>query len=118
MSWTLCTSGAAVFRAGTNANSTIVTSGAALEVWSDNAEGKICAECHTDFVTNYSTLTSQIKNALSEVSSALVGQDIVEYDISSYPQVREAETILDFLDDRITKGLAILKQKVNQRFST
>ena len=116
MTWTLTTSGSAVLDAGTNANSTITASGSALLIWSNQAEGKICAEGHYDFVTNYSALDTEIKNALDEVCSALIAKKIVSYDPSGYSSVREAETILDVLDDTITKGMNVLKDKVNLKF--
>ena len=118
MSWTLCTSGAAAFKAGKNANSDIILSGAAMEAWSDQAEGRICAECHTDFVTNFTTFDTQIQNALQDVCSSMIGMSIVSYDPNSYVTSREAETILDYNDDRVNKGLVLLKEKIKQKLST
>jgi hypothetical protein len=114
MSWTLCTSGSAILRAGANANSTIIASGVSLATWSDEAEGKICTEGNYDFVTNYSTLDTQIKNGLADACSSIIASNIVAYDMSGYTDRREAETILDLLDERITRSLQILKNKNKQ----
>lgn len=118
MSWTLTTSGACIAKAGANANSDVVASSATLAKWSDEAEGKICAECHTDFVTNYSTFGTEIQQALGDIASSLVAMNIISYDLTGYITQREAETLLDINDDRINKGLQTLKDKKNQRLST
>lgn len=110
MAWTLCTSGAAILKAGTNANSTITASGASLAVWSLEAEGRIEQETHTSWVTNYSTLSTGMQGALAQVCSALVAQSIISYDTTGYLS-READTLLNKNDDEITKGLAALSDK-------
>lgn len=115
MSWTLTLSGSPIKYAGAGASS--VCSGSFIQSWSDDAEGLICAICHTDFVTNYATLGTEIKAALSDVCASMVAMKIVGYDMSGYTDRREAETILDVLDDRINKGLQILKDKTMQKLS-
>lgn len=115
MAWTLTTSGSAVLAAGVNANSTITASGTALTYWSNEAEGKICAEGHYDFIANYSSLDTPIQNALADICSALIAINIVKYDPSGYSNAREAETLLDVLDNKYSDGIAVLKQKVNQK---
>lgn len=117
MAWTLCSSYAAINKAGANANASVVASGSILEEWSEEVEGYICAECHTDFVTNYSSLETGIQRALAEVSSSMIASNIIFYDMSGYTDRREAETILDVLDERITTGLNTLKDKKKQRLS-
>lgn len=117
MSWTLCTSGAAIVKAGAYANSDIQTSGAILAAWSDEAEGRICAECHTDFVTNPPS-EAVISGALQDVCSAMIAKKMIAYDMTGYTSTREAESMLDILDDDVNKGLIILKDKKKQRTST
>ena len=118
MSFTLCTSGAATIKAGTNANTTILGDETALNKLADEAEGRIMAETHSDWVTNYNSLSDGIKNVLSDVASSLIAMMIVGYDISSYTTQREAETILDINDDRASKGLSFLKDKAKQKLGT
>ena len=117
MAFTLCSSGAAIADAGTHASSYAINTTAVLEGWSDQAEGKICAECHTDFVTNYARLPTQIQNAAGDICSALIAQRIITYDPTGYLR-READLLMNSLDDRVIKGLAVLKQKEFQRFSS
>lgn len=116
MTWDLCTSGAAIIKAGASANSTIVASGQALATWSDEVQGRICAECRKDWVSDYANLDTEIKHALGDVSSSMIGMLIAAYDTTGYLS-READTILNVNDDRVNKGLQILKEKQNQVFS-
>ena len=115
MSWTLCTSGAAIDKAGANRPT---VSGAMLALFSDQAEGKICAELHTDVVTNIASYGGQISGALSDICSSLIANKIINYDMSGYTSMREAETMLDVNDDIANKGLQVLKDKKFQRLST
>lgn len=109
MSWTFCTSGAAISKAGANVNSTIKASGATLADWSDEIENQICNEARVDLVTNFGSLTSNGKQILHQIASAAVAQRMVAYDINSYPSVSEAETILDLLEDQRAEGLKQIK---------
>jgi len=107
-SWTLCTSGAAVVKAGTHANSTIAASGSALQGFADAAEGKIEASTRKSYIDNYSSLSIGVKNMLSDVASSIVAMDIIAYDNTGY-LAREADMLMNKLDERINSGLAILK---------
>ena len=117
MSWTFCTSGSAIAKAGTHANSTVTMSGSILDAWCDDAEGRVCAECHTDFVTASGSYTTQIKNAIGDICSSLIAMNIIAYDTTGYLS-READILLNVNDDKASKGLQILKNKEKQRLST
>jgi len=118
MSWTLTTSGAAIFKAGENADSTATASGAMLAKWSDEVEGRICAECHTDFVADYNNLNTEIKNALSDVASSMIAMRIIAYNMSGYTSRYEAGLMLDLNDTTAADGLKVLKEKQKQRLSS
>lgn len=120
MSWTLCLSGPTITKAGVHVNSTIVNYGTNqtfLDKLSDEAEGVVCSDCHSDFVTNYSSYSTQIQNALSDACSSLIVMDLVSYDPTGY-LAREADMIMNKCDERYKKALAILSKKENQRFSS
>ena len=106
MSWTLCTSGAAMFKAGKNAN----ISGAALADWSDQAEAFICTDSRYDWITNYSSIKSTFKPALADLASDIIASKIVNFDMSNYTNVREATTVLDVLRDNIERALKNLRE--------
>lgn len=120
MSWTLCTSGSAIIKAGINANASLISWNAAsivnLNQMSDETEGSICAELHTDFVTNLTTYPTQIQNALADICSSKIAMKIANYDLTGY-LAREADTILNINDEIISKGIRKLADKKMQRFS-
>ena len=106
MTWTLCTSGAAIAKAGVNANSTIIASGARLAEWCDEAESTICDVARVDVVTSYANLKSNGKYILQDLCSSMIAQKIINYDINSYSSSREAETMLDILENNIRRGIS------------
>lgn len=107
MSWTLCTSASAVAKAGTHC-SAVSSSAVTMAKWSDEAEGRIEAETRRSWVANYTGLSTGIKGVLSDVCSSLVAMNIIAFDTTGYLS-READTLMNFNDDRITRGLAVLK---------
>lgn len=108
MSWTLTTSGAAVNKAGIHANSTISVSGTALAKWSDDSEGYVELQTKRAWVDNYTGLPTGIKGVLSDIVSSKIAMAIISYDSTGYSS-READMLMNFNDEIITKGLAQLK---------
>lgn len=108
MSWILTTSDACVAKAGTHANSTIITSGATLADWSDKAEGFVIATTKRDWVTNYASLSTGVKGILSDIVSSKVAMNIITYDPTGYLR-REGDTLMNFNDEIINNGLGALK---------
>ena len=108
MAWTLCTSGAAVYKAGANCNGTVSGSGVILNEWSTEAEGRIEAETRRSWVTNHSGLSDGVKGILSDVCSSLIAMRIISYDTTGYLS-READTLMNMNDDIANNGLRILK---------
>lgn len=109
MSWTLTTSGSAILSAGGNANSTITASGSALQAWSDEAEGYICAHTRRDWLTNYASLGQPIKQALAAATNCYMGNKIINYDMSGFTSRLEAENMLDINFDILQSMITILK---------
>ena len=113
MSWTLCTSGPTIKKAGLNANSTIIsyaTNKATLDKWSDEAEGWVEQITNTSWVVNSATLSTSIAAALSDVVSSKIAMNIIAYDSTGYLS-READMLMNWNDDIITKGISALKGK-------
>lgn len=108
-SWTLTTSGAAISKAGANANSTIIASGSTLSKWSDDCEGYICSITRRNWVTSYTSVDGGVKSILSDITSSLVAKQIISYDMSGYTSRAEAQTMLNVQDDIIQRGIEILK---------
>jgi hypothetical protein len=109
MSWTLCTSGACVIKAGKNASSSITASGAQLATFSDEAEAFLAVDSRYDWVGNYASVKTNFKQALADVCSDIVASKIVNYDIPNYGSIKEATTLLDVLRDNIERALKNLR---------
>ena len=107
MSWTLCTSAAAVAKAGVHCNA---ISGAAVTMaeWSTEAEGRIEAETRRAWVANYSGLDNGVKGVLADVTSSYIANNIIKYDSTGF-LAREADLLINHNDDIYGRGLAILK---------
>jgi hypothetical protein len=108
MSWTFCTSGAAIVKAGVNANSNIVISGAILAKWSDEAEGNIEAMTRRTWLDSYSSLPTGIKNQLSNICSSMIAKQIIDYDMSGYSSLAEATLMMNVQDDIVREGITAL----------
>ena len=111
-SWNLCTSAAAIDKAGLNANSTIVASGVTLARWSEEAEGSLNAETRRDWIS--SAASTNYLGAIKDIVSSKIAQKMIAYDMSSYPLPGEANTLLDLNANIERKGIAVLKEFENQ----
>jgi len=114
MAWTLSTSGACIIKAGTNANSAITASGAALSKWSDEAEGTLNALTRKDWVADYASIKANFKPALDDAVSDIIAIRIINYDMSGYTSRLEAQTMLDVIKDNLNRNLDALKDQKNQ----
>lgn len=112
MSFTLCTSGAIVQKAGKDVNSSAKTSYALLARYSEDAEGIICATARYDFVTNYANVTaSGAIYFLANLASDLAAQKLIAYDMSGYTGITYAEDLINVLSINSTNGLRMLSDK-------
>jgi len=111
MSWTLCTSGAAIYKAGTNANSTVVASGSILQEWSDEVEGSIDTLTRKDWVASFASVAANFKPILTDLASDMIATKIINYDMSGYTSRTEVQTMLDVLHDNIIRNLNELKKQ-------
>lgn len=109
MSFTLCTSGSIVRRAGLNVNSTIAASGSALADYCDQAEGEVCARTRRNWVSSYSTVAADLKPALAKATAALAAMNVVSYDMSGFTSRAEAQTMLNVLRDESDKIITDIK---------
>lgn len=107
MAWTFCTSGAAINKAGANASTSI--SGADLDRWSDQVEGRIIAETRRDWKTYINQITSGAYLILGDCASDLIAMKIINYDTSGFPTTASAQLTLDVLYDNSNKCLNVLR---------
>ena len=102
--WQLCTSGAAIAKAGANANATIIASGSTLLQWYTEAEGSISLEIHTDATS----LQGVLSGSLADICSSKIAMKMIQYDSTGYSS-READNLLNVNFDIISKGITNLK---------
>lgn len=108
MAWTLCAEADAIKLAGAYANATIVADAATLQIWDYQAEAIIIARTDYDWVTNYASLGTQVKNLLNAVCASIVACRIIKYDMEGY-MTTEAQTAIMLLQDEIETNIATLK---------
>ena len=113
MTWKMISSAAAIVNAGVHANSVIIASAARLLDWCTQAEGFICAECHNDFIENYSGLNERIKGALQTACGAIIAMNIISYDPTGY-LTREADMLMNNNYEKYSQSLKYLSIKQNQ----
>jgi hypothetical protein len=114
MSWTLCTSGAIVKKAGINANSTAVASNALLVNFYDEAEAIVNTLTRKDWVANYSNVTTNFQKILASAVSSKAAMMVISYDMSGYTSRLEAQTMLDVLRDDFIQNIDSLKDEKNK----
>ena len=115
MVWTLCTSGAALDKAGANVNSTISASGLALSNWSSEAESLACAIARYDVVTNFGDLTANGKQIFQDLCSSHIAQKIINYEPEAVG--RSGSIIrLNILENNINTIKNLIKEDVHKTY--
>lgn len=114
MSWNLTTSGAAISKAGLNANSNVIISGAVMGKWCDDSEAKVCAETRRDWVSLSASTLANFAGALSDAVSSDIAIKIINYDMSGYTSRAEAQTMLNVNKDMYKECINILKEEKNK----
>jgi len=108
MTWTLCSSQAAIWKAGINA-STGASSGALMEEWYNQVVGTINARTRRDWTTD--TSEASFAGILRDTASDMIAIKMINYDMSGYTSRSEAQTMLDVLDTNSERNLKILSQE-------
>lgn len=78
MSFNLCSSEAIIRKAGLNANTTAVASGALLADYCDKAEGQFCTKTRKDWVTSPGSIV--IMEAVADAVSDIAATKLINYD--------------------------------------
>lgn len=111
MSWTLSTSGAAIYKSGANHNTVFdgTTGYTILTNWSDQVEAQLNSLSGYDWVANFASLQTNFKSILDDTVSDILAMRIINYDMSGYTSRTEAQTMLDVIRDNLTRCTDILK---------
>ena len=114
MSWTLCTSGSAIAKAGVNVNSKFVppiTATVEMAEYSDQSEGAFCAKTRRDWITTAGG--TQIMNAVGDAVSADIAKKLINADMGGYIK-GESQTMLDLLTEKYDTIVSNLTEDKNQ----
>lgn len=110
MSFTLCTSGAIVAKAGANVNSTAKASGALLQQFCDEAEGFINASTRIDWIGQYASVPVNFKPILADAASSIAAIPLISWNMSGYTNRGEAEDMININHDKAARALAVLSE--------
>ncbi len=108
MSFTLCTSGAIVIKAGKNVSSSAATSSALLEQFSDQSEATFNLFTRYDWIANFSKIGTNYKQAIGNAVSSIAGIELVKHDMSGYTNRGEAEDVVNILHDMASRIIRAL----------
>lgn len=114
MSWTLCTSGSAIVKAGTNVNSMFtppITAETEMAEFSDQAEGTVCMKTRRDWITTPGG--AQIMNAVEGAVSDLIAMDLINADTTGYLK-GEATLMMNKLQHHYDQTITDLRDDGNQ----
>ena len=103
-------------RAGINANSTSKAT-AATDVYVLNIEAMINMRTRKNWSAEFTSgLDSSGAGALTHVGACWCALIVINSDMSGYTSRSEAQTMLDFLNNEVNKGLSFLKEKAAETF--
>jgi len=82
------------------------------------AESFINVMSRTNFSDTYATLNVDVKGILSEAEACWVAMDFIAYNMAGYTSRIEAENMINILDSKLTKCLAMLNDQKSVTFIT
>ena len=102
-------------KAGANASSVSATE-AYINDYITQAESYINAVTRINYSDSYSSLNVDKKAILKEAASNIAAMYVIEYDMSGFASLAEAQTMLNVLWDRAEKAINLLKEKPHTDF--
>lgn len=110
-----CTTAEVQRKAGENASSTANVE-AYINDFVSQAESLINVRTRKNWSDDYAGLNTDVKKILSQVASDIAATYVIQFDMSGFSSLREAETMLDVLNNSINRGLQVLKDKNMETF--
>lgn len=99
------------------ANASAVSSAEAfVNQYVAEAESLINAQTEKNWSDLYSTLNADLRDILKMAAGAKAAMMVIMYDQSGFTNQREAETMLDILNNEYDRALAELKQQSQRAF--
>lgn len=118
MAWsgTLATDAECQFKAGANKSGSITEAQRNKLIL--QAESIINCITRYNWTDAYSTLNADVKYILSAAASDYVGIHMIDYDMSGYSSLEEAQSMICTLRDDLIRCLSLLKDKKRETFMT
>jgi hypothetical protein len=103
-------------RAGVNANTTSKAT-AATDVYVLNIESMINVRTRYNWSDAFTAgLNADVQGILTHTGACWCAMLVISSDMSGYTSRSEAQTMLDFLNNEVNKGIAFLKEKAVETF--
>lgn len=112
---TLCTTGEAIAKAGSEADST-ATNPLLVSQFIQQAESYINTESEFNWNDNYTNLNDDVKFLLNRVCSADAAIGIITYNIGNYTSRVLAETMINIYREQVFLGINTLKDEAKRNF--
>ena len=116
MSFNMTTSGAILYKAGANVNSTAAASSAIIASFCDQAESVVNVNSNYNWSDAYSGLNDDVKGVLNDAVTSLAATYLINYDMSGYTSRSEAQGMVDILLNSFNRDMATLKEQVKKDF--
>ena len=103
-------------RAGVSANATSKAT-TATDVYVLNIEAMINVRTRKNWSAAFTSgLDASVAGSLTHVGACWCAMIVISSDMSGYTSRSEAQTMLDFLNNEVNKGLSFLKEKEAETF--
>ena len=114
---TFATTAEVQYKAGANANTT-ANAETYINAYIKQAESFVNVATRYNWHDAYSGLNEDVKHLLKEAASNLAAIYIIQYDMSGFTSLAEAESMITILRDRANYAIKILQDKKAQDFTT
>lgn len=112
---TFCVNGDVVRKAGHGASSTAIAE-AYTNVFIKDAESEINAATRKNWHDEFATLTTEVKQILRQAASDKAAIYVINYNMGGYNSAREAEAMVNILNNNYNRALVILREMKVQTF--
>lgn len=110
MSFTLVTSYSIIREAGANVSATAIASGQLVQDIADKCESQFCEALDFDFITNYSSVATNLKPVIAKAVASIGAMELIAYDPTGYLN-SENQLILDILNNQYEKIIGSMKNR-------
>lgn len=113
---TMALSGSVILKAGVGVHADIASGVVDIDGFITQAESLCCAISRYDWIANYGTVETNLKDFLREVIEDIAAIYCITYDMAGYTSRIEAEDIINVLRDAALRGLSILRDQKGVKF--